>query len=347
MPWLATWARAVVAPATTRALPVWLGAGIAGAVVFGGTGMAPRDLTRPALHVPGIGGVLAGTWLLVFLPVARVLVRADGARFLRSLPGAPGAARALAAVALIALQLPWLVLWLAGAGLAGAGVVVALSVPLAALAAWRPPQPRIRAPRWPGTARALAGIHLRALRRRAGDALVRGAGLAVLAGVAGGLFVANNSARGAGPIAGAAVIAVVLVPAWAGALLPLAVAHRDSGWLAGSLGVPEATRVGVLAAIVAALYAAGAALAIAAAALAGARPVLPLAAATLALALATSPLAARAVVSAAASPVAGSRVAIGAIVATAVSVVALGAFGAAGLAALAAVGALALGTVRA
>ncbi|MDQ3297300.1 MAG: hypothetical protein M3619_12000, partial [Myxococcota bacterium] len=106
--WLAVWSRAVIVPASRRAGPSWLGCALVAGLVFGGNGMHPRDLTGLALHHPGVGGVLALTWILIFVPAARVLVRADLATYLRSLPAPRLAPSLLAAAALLALQLPWL-----------------------------------------------------------------------------------------------------------------------------------------------------------------------------------------------------------------------------------------------
>src|SRR5690242_7946399 len=117
--WLAVWTRAVVGPAMRRAMPVWIGAGIVGAVVFGPNGMPPRDLTRLARANAAVAAVLGVTWLLLFLPSARVLLRAEAGGFLRSLPHPRRAPAAIAAAMLVVLQLPWLALWLAGEGVRG------------------------------------------------------------------------------------------------------------------------------------------------------------------------------------------------------------------------------------
>src|SRR5450432_372362 len=85
--WLGVWTRAVIIPAARKASPVWIGCLMVGLVIFGPTGMEPRDLTQIALDVPVVGAILAVTWLLVFLPTAQVLVRQDAAIYLRSLPG--------------------------------------------------------------------------------------------------------------------------------------------------------------------------------------------------------------------------------------------------------------------
>jgi len=262
-PWLRAWFRAVITPATRRASGVWIGAGIGGGIVFGPTGMQPRDLTGLALHVPLVGVVLAVTWLLLFVPTARLLVRGEAAAYLRSLPAPRWSPIAIAAGALVVLQLPWLALWVIGEGVRGLGVVVALSALIAVVALWRPRPRRAGWPRWRSDRAALGGLYVRALKRRATDALVRGVGLAVLAGLVAGLMVRNNALSDEGGAAfGAGAIAIVLVPGVAGALLPLVEAHRGSAWLAASLGVSAATRTAVLALAVMGVYVAGTLLAI-------------------------------------------------------------------------------------
>lgn len=262
-PWLGVWFRAVVTPASRRASGVWIGAGIGGGIVFGPTGMQPSDLTQLALHVPLVGVVLAVTWLLLFVPTARLLVRGEAAAYLRSLPAPRWSPIAIAAAALVVLQLPWLALWVIGEGLRGLGVVVALSALIAVVALWRPRPRRAGWPRWRSDRAALAGLYVRALKRRATDALVRGVGLAVLAGLVAGLMVRNNALRDQGGAAfGAGAIAIVLVPGIAGALLPLVDAHRGSAWLASSLGMSAAMRTAVLALAVTGVYVAGTLLAI-------------------------------------------------------------------------------------
>ena len=229
-----------------RALGVWIGCGIVAAVLFGPTGIQPGDLTGLALHDPAAGAVLGATWLLLFVPIARVLVRADAASYLRALPHPP--TWPIAAVALLVLQLPWLVLWVVGGGARGVLVVMIVTLVMLPLAAWRPIRRRASVPVWRTGARAFAAIYVRAVVRRGGDALVRGIGLALLAGITGALLVRNNHLGGLHAAAlASAVIAVVLVPAVLGVLLPLADAHRSAAPLAASLAV--ATR-GALACVV-------------------------------------------------------------------------------------------------
>ena len=177
-PWLRVWTRAVVGPGWKRAVALWVGSAIVGAVIFGPTGMQPRDLTGLALHIPGVAAVLGVTWLLLFVPTARLLVRGEAAAFLRSLPGPRMAPRVITVLALVGLQLPWLVLWGIGAHGLGLAIVAGWTTVIGLVAMLRLPPIAHRAPVWSGSLTALLGIYRRALGRRATDALVRGAGLA-------------------------------------------------------------------------------------------------------------------------------------------------------------------------
>jgi hypothetical protein len=342
MRWTSVWTRAVILPASQRAGAAMLGCGIVAAVVFGPTAMRPADLTGLALHVPVFGAVLAVTWLLVFVPTARMIVRAAPAAYLESLPGNPRAARAVAAAALIVLQLPWVVLWIWGEGWLGAAIILANTALIVAIARWRPPRVRARFPAWRREGQALRAIHLRALRRRAGDALVRGAGLAVLAGAAGGLLVRNNQLTGeSAGVLGASVIVVMLIPAQIGAALVTLGAHRETGWVAQSLGIAPRTRIAALVFAIAIVHLVAAAIAvIAAIAVAGAQPWLPVLA--LAVALGTSLGEARAMLLAEGSPMVAVRVVVGAVTVAAIAVVCLALLGAAGAVAILAVSAVAL-----
>ncbi|MDB4954629.1 MAG: hypothetical protein JWO36_2198 [Myxococcales bacterium] len=349
--WVATWSRAVIGPASRRATAVWIGAGLVVAVIFGGNGMKPHDLTELALRVPAVGIVLAVTWTLLFLPTARVLVWADGATYLRSLPGPRRLPIAISAAAMLGLQLPWLALWILGDGARGLAIVVAMTVAIAALAAWRPRARVTRTPAWRRDRQALRGVYVRALRRRAGDALVRGAGLAVLAGIAGGLLVRNNGLVGLdAAVLGSAAIQIVLVPASVGVWVPLVEAHRASAWLAGSLGISEVARIAVLAMIVSGVYVVAAAIAAAAAAITVGGSIETngwLVVLSLAIALCSGILTTRALVWAERSQQVAARVVSGAMVVAAISIVWLGWLGVVGVLALAATAVFALATVRA
>jgi hypothetical protein len=320
------WIRAVVTPASRRAQGTWVGAVLVGGLLFGPTGLHPRDVTELAWRAPGFGAVLAATWVLLFLPTARGIVRADAAIYLQSLPGPRRAQLAVGGLALLGLQAPWLVLWVLGDGARGVAVVVALTIAIVLLGRWRPAPCRARAPRWSGAVPALCAIYARALIRRAPDAVMRGIGLAVLAGLAAGLVIRNNELAGtAAARLGASAIAVLLVPGWAGALLPLLDAHGASAWLAAALGIHEATRRATLAATIAMVYVTGALIAsLAAAALIDAATLAWLALVSSLSALATSVAATRLLLWAERSQVARSmRAVVGAIVASSACVLAL------------------------
>jgi hypothetical protein len=293
--------------------------------------------------------VLAATWFLMFVPIARLVVRADPAAYLRALPGPTAAPIAIAAAALLGLQLPWLVLWTAGQGLRGLALVGALTVPIAVLARWRPPPPRAGWPRWSGARPALTAIYVRALRRRAGDAILRGVGLAVLAGAAAGLVVRNNQLAGQdAAVLATGVIAVVALPAQVGLLSTLADAYRASGWLTATLGVSGAARVAALAAAVAVVYLACAAVGVGAlAAVIGgdAETIAWVAGFALPMAGLSALAMTRALVRAAESPIAAQRVVTGAVVVAALAVFWLGLLGELGLAAMAATAIVALATI--
>jgi hypothetical protein len=344
--WIGVWTRAVVVPAWRRALAAWIGCAIVAAVVFGPTAMQPADLTGLALHDPGVGLVLGVIWLLVFVPTARVIVRAAPAAYLDSLPGAPRRARVIAAAALVGLQLPWLALWTLGEGLLGLAIVVANTAVIAGLARWQPPPLRGAFPTWRRPGEALRAIHLRALRRRAGDALVRGAGLAVLAGAAAGLLVRNNQLTGpdagqTGGVLGASIIAIVLIPAQLGAALVTLGAYRETAWIADASGIAPRTRVAALVHAIAIVHLGAAAIAATAAMLvAGAN--LWLAILPLGVAVATALGEARTVLAGAASPVVAARIVVGAIVGAALAVVCLAVLDAAGVLAVVAIAAAAL-----
>lgn len=344
-PWARTWTRAVVVPAGRRASAVWLGCAFVAAVIFGPTGMQAGDLTGLALHVPGVGAVLALIWILMFAPTARLLVRAEAASYLRALPAPRALPIAITAAALVALQLPWIALWIAGEGARGIAMIAATTLAVLALASWRPRSVRAGWPMWRRGGQALRAIHLRALRRRAGDAIVRGAGLALLAGGAGGLFVRNNGLAGeaAAPL-GASVIAVVSVPAHIGVVLVIAGAHRETAWLARTLGISPATRAMALVFALAIVHLAAAAIALGAAC-----TVIDPAPATIgwlaillvAIAIGSALAAARGVLGAEASPSLAGRTVIVSVVAAAGAVLCLGLFGVAGGAAFVASAALA------
>jgi hypothetical protein len=344
--WLAVWTRAVVVPAWRRAIALWIGCAIVAAVVFGPNGMRPKDLTGLALGDPGVGAVLAAIWLLGFAPTARLIVRPPAAAYLASLPGAPRAARLIATAALVGLQLPWLALWLIGDGLRGAVVVAATALIAAGLGRIQRPSRRTRPPRWRRAGQALRAIHRRALVRRAGDALARGAAISVLAGMAAGLLIRNNHLSGqpAG-VLGASIIAIVLIPAQIGPAMVALAAHRDTAWIAAAYGIAPGARIAALVHATALIHLASAAIA-AATAMAIAGATAWLAALALAVGLGTALGAARAILVHEASPSVASRLVIQAIAAAALAVVCLTVLGAAGAIAVLAIGGAALLVVK-
>ncbi len=348
--WLDVWTRAVIVPAWRRAAAVWVGAAIVGGVIFGPSAMHPSDLTELALHHASVAITLGLTWLLVFVPTARILIRADGARYLRSLPGPTIAPRLLAGAALIVLQLPWLLLWVIGEAERGLAIVVGVTLVIVALGSWRPPVMRAKWPGWASDGTALRGIHLRGLRRRAGDALIRGTGLAILAGVAGGLFIRNNQlADAAAATIGASVIAAVLVPAEVGVLMVILTTHRQTAWLAHSLGTTRGTRVGAMVYAVAAVQLGATAVAFVAAILVGELDLSTtawLGATSAGVAIASSLGCARVLLASEESPAIAMRTVAGSTVVAAGAVLSLGLFGELGVAALFAACVLALATVK-
>ena len=347
--WLGICTRAVIVPAARKAAPVWIGAAMVGTTIFGPTGMEPRDLTAIALEVPLFGAVLAFTWLLLFLPTAQIIVRRDAATYLRSLPAGRAGPLVLGIAALVVLQLPWLLLWLKGEQVLGALVVSGLTLVIVALAAIRPRRRRFRAVSFRGDRAALRGIYLRGLTRRAADALVRGTGLSIVAGLTAGLFARNNHLDASGSaVLASATIAVMLVPGWAGLLLPLVETHRTTAWLASSLGITERGRIATLATTIVLVYTLTSLIAVLAAC-AVLQSSLAITGSVAGLTLAVAPslalLATRALIWADKQPThTPARVVTGTIAASALAVLALGWLGPLGSAALAIL-AIGLGTV--
>jgi hypothetical protein len=162
------------------------------------------------------------------------------------------------------LAITWLLLWLVGEHARGIAIVVGWTAVIAALALRRSNRRVHRTPRWSTQVGALAAVYARALLRRSSDALIRGAGLAVLAGLLGGLMIRNNAASGERvAVLATCAISIVLVPGWAGALMPLVEVRRQAAWLALSLGISRTSRAVALFAVVASIYLASIAIAVA------------------------------------------------------------------------------------
>jgi len=326
-----------------------VGVGLVAAITFGPTAMHPSDLTGLALEQGSVGAVLGATWVLVFVPTARLLIRGDGATYLRSLPGPAIAPRVIALAALFVLQLPWLLLWAIGEGALGLAVVAAVTLVIVVLASWHPPVMRGGWPGWKADGAALRSIHLRGLRRRAGDALVRGAGLAILAGAAAGLFVRNNDLVDTdAAVVGSSVMAVVLVPAEVGVLLVILTTHRQTAWLAASLGVSSGTRLASMVYVIAVVQLGATALALGGLALTADPDLVTfawIAGTSLAVAVSSALGCTRVLVSAEESPTVAARVVVGATAIAALALLSLGLFGEFGVGAMFAACALSLATV--
>lgn len=329
--WVRVWTRAVVGPASRRFQGTWIGLGLVASVIFGGTGMMPHDLTSIAFDDSVVGVALGVTWILLFLPTARVLLRAEAGRYLRSLPHPAGARRWIAIAAMTYLQLPWLVLWVWGEGAIGLGIVAITTVVVVSMAlVILPPLPP-RYPRWSSGWASLRGLYFRALRRRAGDAIVRAIGFCLLAGLAAGLMIRNNHVEGVdAAIIGGAIIELLLVPARAGLLGVLAEAHRQSAWLAATTGVDHATRVAALATVVTGVNVVSAGISLAVIAV-GFGVNAPLVAVALGLAVGDALSATASTVRAATKPQETTRVVLGAVIAAAICMLAIGVVGATGV----------------
>jgi hypothetical protein len=240
--WAAAWTRATVVPAGRRATPVWLGVAIVAGVLFGRNAMQPHDLTHAALGAPALAVGLAIAWLLLIAPVGRALFRSPGSDYLRALPAPRGARWAIAAIAAVIAQAPWVLLWTLGEG-AAAGAVAAAGAAIVTLVVGAAPgiAPRGRVPAWRGRVRAAIGVHARGLVRTAGASLVRGAGLALLAGLAGGGIVRANALTGGDAVTYTAAITAALVAiGLAGSIAAVADGERRLDWLARATGLGAA-----------------------------------------------------------------------------------------------------------
>jgi hypothetical protein len=337
--WVMAFARATWVPAGRRATPVWVGVGMMVPIVFGPNGMRPRDLTTAVLGRVEVAAVLCAAWLLLIAPVGRALVRSPGTDYLRSLPAPRGARWALAAAGAIVAQLPWAVLWTAGAGPV-AGAIATLGAAAVTFAVGVAPGIAVRArvPRWRRRWTAAASVHARGVARTAGASLVRGAGLALLAGATGGALVRINALAGADAVTYTAAITAVLVAiALAGSIAAVAEGERRIDWLARSTGLGLA-RAGAAAVVLGGIGAALGAIAGASAAVLGGADATTSAAVAgaavvvgLGLGLAGTRVATWARV---AGGVDGARVVLGAGACGFVAAAAIGAFGPAGLVAI-------------
>lgn len=248
--WAGAWLGAVARPAWRRAGAVWASLAVLAAVVMGPTALTPPTVVVLLRGSPLVSGLLAALWLALLHPVARILMRAEAASFLRTLP-APRGAPALPWLTLALMHAPVPALLAAGGLRQGALLAwIALICASALLGAVRWPQrPR------PPARFASSGAGLRQILRRrllADDALLRALGFTGLAGLGAALLIGNNQLLGASASTlGLGVVVVLGTPAWAAVIQPLAVVHRRLWPLCASSGVPHVAYVGALAAVLA------------------------------------------------------------------------------------------------
>jgi hypothetical protein len=244
--------RTVGAPAARRIVPLWAGIFIAGAVIFGPTGMRARDVVEAAWASPGLHAGLWLAWLVAAAPAVRAVLDRETTGYLRSLPVARGWWVGLQAAMLLALQLPWGLLWVRGAGvaqgLAAAGIAAAAGAAIARL----PLTDWVRgavARRRPDAGRrpvsGLAIAHLRAVTRSHQLVGLRGALVAAVGGGFAGLLVrANEMVGGAAASVSLAVGAVSLAIACGGIGAPIVESQQGIGWLVASTGVGRGVALG-------------------------------------------------------------------------------------------------------
>lgn len=134
-------ARSAGAEALAVGLTPYLALMILAAVIFGGNGVHPHDVTDFARTSLAFRLALLGAWLLVSMPAARAILASRSAFYLRCLP-VPAATSVPALMAFMLLvEVHWCWLWIAGAGPAGAGAV-AIAIAGHALLVGRPSRPR-------------------------------------------------------------------------------------------------------------------------------------------------------------------------------------------------------------
>ncbi len=234
--WIRAWLRAVAQPAWRRTGAVWAALAIIASIVMGPTGLRPSTVVDLLWHSPAAAAVLAALWLALLHPPARILLRAEAAAYLRTLPP-PRLAPALPAGHLALMQLPPLALFVAGGKEGGGvGIWLGLTALSALLGSLRWPPRRIAEPRWKSGVRALAAVL--AHRLVADDALLRGLAFAGLGGAGASLLLRNNQLDGAGATTlGLGAVIILGAPAWTAITLPLALAHRRLWPLCATAGM--------------------------------------------------------------------------------------------------------------
>lgn len=237
--WIRAWLRAVALPAWRRAGAVWGALAIIASIVMGPNGLRPSTVVDLLWRSPPAALVLAALWTALLHPPARLLVRAEAAAYLRTLP-APRLAPTLPFVNLALMQLPPLAIFAAGGRPDGGALIwLALTALSAALARARLPRSRPRQRAWRSGVRALAAVL--ASRLVSDDALLRGFAFAGLGGAGASLMIRNNQLDGGGATTlGLGTVIVLGTPAWAAITLPLALAHRRLWPLCATTGLSAA-----------------------------------------------------------------------------------------------------------
>jgi hypothetical protein len=133
--------RTAGAEALAVALTPYLALMILAAVIFGGNGVHPHDVTRFARTSLGFRLALLGVWLLISMPAARAILAARSAFYLRCLPVPAGTVVPVLLAFMVLVEVHWGWLWLLGEGPAGAGAV-AVAIAGHALLVGRPSRPR-------------------------------------------------------------------------------------------------------------------------------------------------------------------------------------------------------------
>lgn len=120
---VATSGRAIL----VRAVPLLAAVGIGAAIVFGGSGMHPRDLVLMLASSAPFRLAAWAAWIAMATPAAAAAFDAPGTVTLRALRP-PRAIFAMLALLLAALQVPWISLYAIGAGPLDALVAALLGV---------------------------------------------------------------------------------------------------------------------------------------------------------------------------------------------------------------------------
>jgi hypothetical protein len=133
-------ARTAGAEALAVGLTAYLGLMIVAAVIFGGNGVRPHDVTHFARRSLGFRVSLLGAWLLISMPAARAILASRAAFYLRAMPLPASTVVPVLTAFMVVVEVHWCWLWLLGEGPAGAGAV-AVAIAGHALLVTRPSRP--------------------------------------------------------------------------------------------------------------------------------------------------------------------------------------------------------------